>query len=447
MDIPAVKLSDEIVRGMAEETLGQLRACSLISHPGERGRGRENALQAFFRRLVPPGFDVGSGFVIDQTGKQSRQQDIVIYRRDYHPVLSVQGVNLFMVEAVAAVVEVKSKLDSRELRGALTNSNSVKQLDRTGEGANYIVVGGAGGQRQANLVLNPGNHDHQIFSMIVASEASLPRSLVPVIQKHLASSPRAHWVNMVVVANAWTLAYQLPEQLRSSMPRTNNMLAAGLRISEKAHEGNVEPLVDAAEQLWSFLRVTPLIDVRPARYFHGSSHVSKVYPLFEVESRGEVAPSTEVGQRAVDDPAMTGQLPARTYVASAVLEGPLVSEADPLPLLEAFAATALGVEPSEVVPFMLELEVQAHAVDAAIVWHEVQLFEMRMTLHSLQNHDGGSTEVLGIEIIDRALEERRLYRLREQVRVVKDALVSRLNSLPPLERFTAIDRASESGSA
>lgn len=134
-------------------------------------------------------------------------------------------------------------------------------------------------------------------------------------------------------------------------------------------------------------------------------------------------------------------------IASAVLEGPLVSEADPLPLLEAFAATALGVEPSEVVPFMLELEVQAHAVDAAIVWHEVQLYEMRMKLHSLRNHAGGSSEVLGSEIIDRVLEEKRLYRLREQVRVVKDALVSRLNSLPPLERFTAIDRASEGGSA
>ena len=70
MEIPAAKLSDEVVRGMAEETLGQLRACSLISHPGERGSGRENALRAFFKRLVPPGFDVGSGFVIDQAGRQ-----------------------------------------------------------------------------------------------------------------------------------------------------------------------------------------------------------------------------------------------------------------------------------------------------------------------------------------------------------------------------------------
>jgi hypothetical protein len=99
--------------------------------------------------------------------------------------LSAQGVNLFMVEAVAAVIEVKSQLTAPELRAALANSASVKQLDRTGGNQNYIIVGGAGGQRQPNLVLDPENHDHQIFSLIVAGVASKPKSLVPVVRRHL----------------------------------------------------------------------------------------------------------------------------------------------------------------------------------------------------------------------------------------------------------------------
>ena len=112
---------------------------------GERGRARESILSVYLGEIIPTGFDIETGFVVDTRGGQSLQQDLIIVRRDYHPVFKIGGVNFFPVEAVAAVVEVKSTLSTRTLKDALRNGSSVKELDRTAAGSNYFVVGGAGG--------------------------------------------------------------------------------------------------------------------------------------------------------------------------------------------------------------------------------------------------------------------------------------------------------------
>lgn len=118
---------------MPFEATRRMAAVGAVKHRGERGRAREEVLRQYLREVIPEGFLVATGFIIDSTGKQSRQQDLIIVRRDYHPRFQVGGTQFFPVESVAAVIEVKSTLKSRTLRNAIENARSVKALDRTGE--------------------------------------------------------------------------------------------------------------------------------------------------------------------------------------------------------------------------------------------------------------------------------------------------------------------------
>lgn len=266
--------ADHILAAQAAETRARLNAASLVSHPGERGRAREKALKRFLRGIAPRGFDVDTGFVIDSNGQQSRQQDLVFVRRDYHPVFRVSGISFFPVESVAAVVEVKSSLTSRTLTDALESGASVKRLDRTSNGQNYVVTGGAGGT--ANGPVDPSRHEHQVFTMVVAASSVGQGALVNAMWPFLDNDRRV-WPNVISVAGAFSIAYQPPTPATGI--RSDQMEGVGLRVSGPTDLRNAEPLVDAAEQLWSFLRVTPLIDVQPSRYIRGSWWPTHIYPF------------------------------------------------------------------------------------------------------------------------------------------------------------------------
>lgn len=267
--------ADHILAAQAAEARARLDAANLITHPGERGRAREKALKRFLREIAPRGFDVDTGFVIDSNGGQSRQQDLVFVRRDYHPVFRVSGIPFFPVESVAAVVEVKSMLNSQTLNDALDNGASVKRLDRTGGGDNYLLVGGAGGAPQG--AVDPTRHEHQVFTMVVAGDSVGHAALANGVQRYIAGIPRETWPNMISVAGKFSIAYQPPDVTDGI--RSNQMEGIGLRVSSMDDPRNAEPLVDIAEQLWSFLRVSPLIDVRPSRYIRGAWWATEIYPF------------------------------------------------------------------------------------------------------------------------------------------------------------------------
>jgi hypothetical protein len=262
-------IAQRVLEALAVEASARLSTADLISHPGERGRARETILAQYLREIVPKGFDIETGFVIDTRGGQSLQQDLIIVRRDYHPLFKVGGVNFFPVEAVAAVIEVKSTLSTATLRDALRNAASVKELDRTASGSNYIVVGGAGGMPgpmlHPSFVIDPSNHQHQVFSLIIGARVDVQmETLVDSLADQIALQPRTTWPNFISIAGAFSVGY-------NSGIKSDQMDAAGLRVFDPSMSpDNLDPLVDLAIELWSFLRVTPLVDVRPFQYVMGS---------------------------------------------------------------------------------------------------------------------------------------------------------------------------------
>lgn len=109
---------------MAEESraLGEV-----YRHPGKLGENREALLARFFRDYLPKRFGVSTGFALVGSGL-STQQDVVIYDRINNPILFADtAAPLFPPSALAATIEVKSKLDRRELADAIGKAKTLKR--------------------------------------------------------------------------------------------------------------------------------------------------------------------------------------------------------------------------------------------------------------------------------------------------------------------------------
>ncbi|MGK3616319.1 DUF6602 domain-containing protein [Bacillus cereus] len=100
-----------------------------IDHMGERGGSREEILLSYLRKYIPIKYEMNNGVIIDETGEQSRQQDIIIYDSFNSPVLlNMQSTKMVPIESVFSVIEVKSSLNKAEINKCVTNISSVKSL-------------------------------------------------------------------------------------------------------------------------------------------------------------------------------------------------------------------------------------------------------------------------------------------------------------------------------
>lgn len=109
---------------------------SQFSHRPSKGAAREFVLKELLRRHLPQKLAVGSGLIVSSDGRTSKQMDIVIYDALNTPIMYMADeLQIFPVECVYAVIEVKSFLSSAELRKSVENIRSVKGMPKTA----YII--------------------------------------------------------------------------------------------------------------------------------------------------------------------------------------------------------------------------------------------------------------------------------------------------------------------
>lgn len=104
-----------------------------FSHAGIKGGGGEAIVRNFLRTRLPISIGITSGQVIDSQSGISRELDVILYDALRTPMLFTspqEGRHLVPVEAVIAVVEVKSQLTSGDLTDVVKNCRSVKSLQR-----------------------------------------------------------------------------------------------------------------------------------------------------------------------------------------------------------------------------------------------------------------------------------------------------------------------------
>lgn len=252
----------DILDGLNDEVSRQLEVAKSIAQPGESGRAREEIIRRFLHRVTPEGFGVDTGFVFDSNGNLSRQIDIIIYHRDYHPVFEVGGVRYFMAEGVAAAIENKAAVGSRTVMlDAIDAVSSVKRLDRTGGGSNYYVSPGSFFQS-----VQPKAFSSQVFTAVIAQTGMTRASIADVLSEHIATNPRELWLNFFASLDTCAALY-LAEFDGGRRIGADTSKAELLVVSDPQMPDAKPPLLDFVLELLNFLRVAQLIDYSPSRYF------------------------------------------------------------------------------------------------------------------------------------------------------------------------------------
>jgi hypothetical protein len=102
-----------------------------LPHLGERGRNEEERVRNFLKRVLPKRFSVGSGVIVssNKTLGPSPHMDVVIYDEFHNaPLHRELASNVYPVEMVYATVEVKRRLEKKDLPKILRDIEKIRAL-------------------------------------------------------------------------------------------------------------------------------------------------------------------------------------------------------------------------------------------------------------------------------------------------------------------------------
>lgn len=118
-------LSADVERNLSD-------ARELIGHEGEKGGASEEVWRRLLRKHLPLRYQVDTGFIVDSRNNFSEQVDIVIFDRQYSPLVFELGARrIFPAESVYAVLEVKQTINLENIRYARNKVAKVRSLFRT----------------------------------------------------------------------------------------------------------------------------------------------------------------------------------------------------------------------------------------------------------------------------------------------------------------------------
>jgi len=122
----------EIMRSVAQRMRAEFAETAAASHRGGKGATREEIVQSFLARYLPGHVEATArGEIITASGEVSAECDILIADRSTPPLLDKRDFRIVPSECVHGVVEVKSRLDGRELRDACEKIKRAKSLPKT----------------------------------------------------------------------------------------------------------------------------------------------------------------------------------------------------------------------------------------------------------------------------------------------------------------------------
>lgn len=158
--MPEIDLS-KLYENMQKEMIQKLNTgAEAFVHPGTKGDDTELNWIEWFREYLPQRYQVDKAIIIDSTGKQSDQIDLVIYDAQYSYLVFKHGnEKLIPAESVYAVFEVKQNLNKDRIEYAGKKAKSVRALSRTSAPIKH-----AGGQYKPKIL-------HEILAGILTTKS------------------------------------------------------------------------------------------------------------------------------------------------------------------------------------------------------------------------------------------------------------------------------------
>lgn len=165
---------NELYKEMQNEM--ECRLCvgaTAFHHPGTKGDETEDNWIDWLRNYLPKRYAVNRGIIIDSTGMQSDQIDIIVYDKQYsHFVFHHNDSLLIPVESVYAVFEVKQNINKDHLQYASEKAKSVRTLTRTS-----VPIQTASGELPAKPL-------HEIIAGILATKYDWAETAVQQVVKN-----------------------------------------------------------------------------------------------------------------------------------------------------------------------------------------------------------------------------------------------------------------------
>ena len=198
-----------------------------ITHRGMKGESREDILRHFLiqEKRLPERFGIGSGEIITNIDEVSRQCDLIIYDKiDGISLISQDSVNVFPIESVAGIIEVKSVLDKNSLFDSLENIKSIKKIAPNSASENKF-----GGFTIATTREKP-------FGLIFSYSTSISLDTIANHYKEWASkNDKIFYPNMIAVLNLGIVRH-LDRKLRECI--YNDEIKNSAQISHISYEGD-----------------------------------------------------------------------------------------------------------------------------------------------------------------------------------------------------------------
>lgn len=282
--------TQQLLESFVRQTLERLQVASLLQHGGEVGRAREEALRDHLRSFLPPSLGVSTGFVIDALGGRSRQIDVIIHFADYHAVFKVNGIPLVPVEAVIAVIEVKSDAGSTKvLHESYDNLASCKKLDKSNGGQNSELVD----KLKYGDSVDWSDYEVQVFGAVISVKSGTPELWFDATSTWCSGKPRNLWPNFYCGVDDYIGTYHArPRGVDGplvSWPKPG--MALNYVVIPPTGES---PLAWATQEILNFVRVARRIDYLPTAYM--SAAVTKAP---DVLTR-PLPPGAEPARRSAD---------------------------------------------------------------------------------------------------------------------------------------------------
>lgn len=184
--MPEINLS-ELYAGMQKEMLQKLNTgVNAVVHSGTKGDNTESNWISWFQEYLPNRYKVDKGIVIDSTGKQSEQIDLIIYDAQYSYLVFRQNETLLIPsESVYAVFEVKQNLNKERIEYAGAKAKSVRTLLRTSAPIKH-----AGGEY-------PPKDLHEILAGVLTTRCDWKTPIDKMVVKHVRAREKEEHIDFV----------------------------------------------------------------------------------------------------------------------------------------------------------------------------------------------------------------------------------------------------------
>lgn len=123
----------------ASVLLAEYQRSKIQKVPVILGKNRELFCEKFLANVLPDRLKMRNGEIWDYKGNRTGQIDLLITKNDI-PRLNIGDANIYFVESILGVIEVKSNLNRDKLQEAIQNLSKVKQLNPLG-GFNVLIKG------------------------------------------------------------------------------------------------------------------------------------------------------------------------------------------------------------------------------------------------------------------------------------------------------------------